>query len=391
MKRVIVLMLALLVTATTFAQTKFLLKIDCNVMGADVYVNDRLYSKTSANLAVDLPPGNWKIRVAMAGYADFSQTVAHKAPGTTLKVNLQQLAPAATLPAPTTIIPVFALTVTSNVNGADVYMGTKLFGKTPFTGNFGRGVFDLTVKAPGYSDFTQKISITGPTSVQATLQPLGYSLNVNSNVSGAEVIINNISAGRTPFVSTMSAGSYTLLVRAPGYMDFTQNIVVNGAVSINAMLQAALTPFTINTNVSGAEIWLNGTKYGTASSGNFMTSLPPGTYNLTVKLGGFLDFNMQVNLAAGFPQVINANLMPMMASWQFSIPANLLTPETRGNPWAQVRVYIDGAQQKNSSGQIQGGRHTVKLVSGALQIESIVDMEAGKTYTFEILGGISIK
>ena len=93
----------------------------------------------------------------------------------------------------------------------------------------------------------------------------------------------------------------------------------------------------------------------------------------------------------GGPQTISPVFQPLPASYSFNIPAGMLNPDVKGNPWSQVRLYIDGAAQRDFRGQVQPGRHTIRLVSGAFQIETVVDFEAGRSYSFEPFLSLTIQ
>ncbi len=83
-------------------------------------------------------------------------------------------------------------------------------------------------------------------------------------------------------------------------------------------------------------------------------------------------------------------MQPLTANYSFEIPAAVLNPEMRGNPWSQIRLYIDGVAQKDFRGQVMAGRRVIKLVTGAFQIEMEFVFEAGKSYTFQPFAGLNV-
>jgi hypothetical protein len=46
--------------------------------------------------------------------------------------------------------------------------------------------------------------------------------------------------------------------------------------------------------------------------------------------------------------------------------------------------------QKDFKGQVQAGKRTVKLVTGAFQIQMEFVFEAGKNYTFQPFAGLNV-
>lgn len=518
----LVAILLALVSGTAFAQTKFPLTIVCNEMGADVYINNKLYTKTVPNLVIQLPAATYSVKIAKAGFSEFSANVAVTNKGATLSATLAPLAPAApAAPAPSPFLPSFPLTVNANVAGADVYLNNKPSGKTPFGANVIGGTYEIVVRAPGYSDFSQRVQVNGPMTVNATLQAMGAQLTVSSNVQGAEVLINKNPAGKTPFSATVAPGSYAVTVRAPGFVEFNQNVVVSGPVQVNATLQPLSFALTVSANVQGAGVFINGNQAGktpfsaTVAPGSYSVSvrapgfvdfnqnvvvngpvqvnatlqqvtfaltvsanvpgadvylnnnlagkapfsaqLPAGSYAVTVRAAGYVDFNQnvvvsgpaQVNAALqpltyqltvdavnfkgaqvlingnpagqtpfaamlppatygvtikapGFtdfaasvalngPQQVQATLQPAPASWQVVVPDAAANKDLKGGHWSQIQVYVDGVLQKASSAQVTPGRHVLRIVSGGLAVESPVDFQPGKAYTFEASLGFTVK
>jgi hypothetical protein len=402
MKKAFLILVSLLAIGSAFAQTKFPLKIVCNVMDADVYINNKLYTKTTANLIIQLPPSTYNIKVAKAGYNEFQANVAVQASnsGTILNVALQPLQAPAQVGTPN-ILPSFPLNIASNVSGAQVYLNGKPTGQTPFGQNVIGGTYEIRVTAPGYADFQQKVIVKGPLQVNAMLQPTGQMLSVQSNVQGADVIINGNPAGKTPFSAQVPSGSYNVTVKAPGYFDFNQGVVVgNGAAQVNAVLQPLGYQLSVSANVQGASVFVNNQQLGQTP---FATTLAPGSYTLLVRASGYLDY--QVQLSVNGPQVVNASLQPASASWQFRIPEAFLNKDQgkdqgKGKDqrsYAQAQLWIDGILQPEApgqafaSGQLFPGRHVIRFVSGGLAVETQVDVQAGKAYVFEPFIGISVK
>ena len=325
MRKSLIVILALLALGTglAFAQNRTSLNIQCNEVGAEVYINGRLAGQTTPNFSFLVPQGNVQVRVQKNGFQTYETVVRAGTSPVTLNVRLTRIGAVVAPPPPP--------------------------------------------------------------------PPQNYSLQVNANVTGAEVIINNVSAGRTPFAAALAPGSYTLVIRAPGYADYSQNLVISGPVTINAGLQPMMLPLVLNNLRPGAEIFLNGSRIGVANSSTFSAQVAPGTYTVTIRLGGFLDFTTQITVGSSAPQTIAPVFQPLPASYSFSIPASIQNPDMKGNPWSQVRLYIDGVAQKDFRGQITPGRHSIRMVSGAFAIESTFDFEAGKNYEFEPFLGLNVR
>jgi hypothetical protein len=456
MKRLWALVAALCVLAVypIFAQNKTSLNVICNQVGAQVYINGRLAGTTTPNFSFLVPQGKVQVRVQKNGFKTFETIATVGNQPLTLNVVLESLS----APPPVVIQPPVvlnhSLTVNANVQGAEVLINGNPAGKIPFSAQVPPGSYSVLVRAPGYADKTENVLVKGPVQLNIILQGLNAMLSVNANVQGAEVLINGNPAGKTPFNAQVPPGSYSVLVRAPGFMDKTENVVVKGPVQLNVILQGINFPLIVNANVQGAEVLINGNPAGKAP---LNAQVPPGSYSITVRAPGFIDktenllvngpaqlnlvlqpLNFQLTVdavnfkgafvlingnqagqtpyigllppgsynltirAPGFidsPVVVNLNsaqnvtvqLQPVPASWQLSIPEALVNKDLKGGHWNEIQVYVDGLLQKATSGQANPGKHTFRLVSGGLAYELSLDFQAGKTYTIEPMMGFNVK
>ncbi len=300
------------------------------------------------------------------------------------------------------------LTVNASEGPAQVILNGRLLGvgNPTFRAQVAPGTYELIVRKPGLPEFKQRITIgAGGLTVNAQLgaasappppqqlKPptvMSYQLTVNANVNGADVFINGTQAGKTPYTGQVAAGTYTVVVRAAGYNEFSQGVAVNQASTVVANLVPIAVPLNLGRLFPGAEVFLNGAKIGVAGSNPFVAQVVPGTYTLTIRAGGFMDLSMQITVGpGGFSHT--PVLQPLMADYHFQLPLSMTNPEMKGNPWSQIRVFVDGAPQKDFKGQVTPGRHTLKMVSGAFQIEFPFDFEAGKSYVIEPFAGMTVR
>jgi hypothetical protein len=331
MKRIASLILSLLVLGggAVFAQNKGALTIQCNVTGAKVYISGRLAGYTTPNFSQLLNAGSYQIRVVKSGLPEFSTTV--------------------------------------NMNGQPVILNVVLGAQQP------QPVPEQPKPVP------QPQPIPQP-------QVLQHSLSVDSNVRGAEVYINGNSAGRTPFSGKLPEGSYNVMVRSPGYIDFNQNVVVRGNTHVNAVLQGMSYQLNVDTGaLRGAQVILNGSIVGQTP---YAGSLQPGSYSLILRLPGYGDYSIQLNMNG--PQTVSALLQPLAATWQLSLPDSSVNKDMRGGHWSQIQVFIDGAPVKGNQGQFFPGRHSIRVVSGGMAAETFIDAQSGRVYTIEPMLGISV-
>ncbi len=411
MKRImgaLVLLLAL-VGANAFADSKVALTVKCNVGGSQVYLNGRLLGYTTPNFSQLLPAGNYELIVKAKGFPDYRTNVRLVSDPVVIQVNFgaapapapqpqgqQEQAKPQPVPQPQEIAKPqnlnFGLSVQSNVNGADVIINGNPAGKTPFSAQVPNGSYTLVVRAPGFNDYSQNIVVNGgPLQINAMLQGQSQQLTVQSNVIGATVAINGNVAGKTPFAAQVPSGSYSIQVKAPGYVDFNQNVVVgNGPAQVNANLQSMSYQVNVGANVNGALVFINGSQSGQTP---YASMLPPGTYTILVRASGYMDYQVQINVNG--PQAINAVLQQMIATWQLKLPESFGKDSRGAARNRDIQVWVDGVQQADSQGMVGGqllpGRHVIRLMIGGLVAEAQVDAQSGRAYSIEPELGLMVK
>lgn len=250
MRKILAIVVILLVVAAgAIADNKVPLTVKCNVSGAQVYINGHLAGYAQPNFSQLLAAGSYKITVKAKGYQDFSTTVRISRDPVTVNATLGG---GAVVPPPQVIN--HSLSVSANVNGAEVYVNGNLAGTTPFSSQVPPGSYNIVVKAPGYVDYAQTVSVRGPTRINANLQSMSHQVSISAaNVRGATVFINGAQVGHSPYKAFLSPGSYTVTIKAPGFIDYTVQLNVNGPETINAVLQ----PLTASWQFSIPEGFVN--------------------------------------------------------------------------------------------------------------------------------------
>ena len=159
------------------------------------------------------------------------------------------------------------------------------------------------------------------------------SLNIQSNVTGARVYLNDKLAGYTTpnFSLLVVQGTYRLRVTKDGYPDFATTVMVGqNPVNIVANLgggsaggPSTLPPpttvpppppvvkhqLTVESDRWGTQVFINGSFVGNTP---FNTVLNPGTYTVVLRLDGFEDHVRTVSLNG--PSRIQATMQPRAVS-----------------------------------------------------------------------------
>ncbi len=254
------------------------------------------------------------------------------------------------------------LQVTSNVNGAQVFVDNVLAGNIPLSVNVAAGQHSVRVAANGFSDATQVVQVRAgqTTRVNINLRPIvqNGTLTVLVSPANATVFIDGVRAGNGTQTVQVAPGQHTVRVAANNYLDFNQTVNVGGGA--NVTVRATLQPIVQNGVLqviapNGAQVIVNGSVLGT---GTGEITVPAGQYTVRVVLNGFQDFNQTVNVQAGQTTTVRASLQPLAGS--LIVRSNV----------PNARVFINGeeAGTVGSDGVLRldnlpAGNHEVTIVA----------------------------
>lgn len=111
------------------------------------------------------------------------------------------------------------------------------------------GEHTVTVRAMGFAPWTRKLTVSPNrlTEVSATLEATAAIVQVTSDVSGAEVVLNGKPAGQAPVELEVPPGTLDVLVRKEGFREAAQSlkVVAGREYPLSVKLQAAAAPTTI--------------------------------------------------------------------------------------------------------------------------------------------------
>jgi len=147
------------------------LTVRSNVEGAEVFINGSYRGTTPIRLRVSR--GTYRIIVKAQGYYDYSETVRIQG---SRNVYAELVSPNRA-----------KLTITSNVEGASVFIDRQYRGKTPYLEIISTGSHRVRISAPGYQDYVTTVDIKRTTSVHANLE--SHMAKVLVENSGPELTI----------------------------------------------------------------------------------------------------------------------------------------------------------------------------------------------------------
>ncbi|MEE8441877.1 MAG: PEGA domain-containing protein [Spirochaetia bacterium] len=137
---------------------------------------------------------------------------------------------------------------------------------------------------------------------------------------------------------------------------------------------------TITSNVRNADIFVDGVRQGETTPATL--NLRRGSYEIRVESRGYRPWVETVSVTSRM--TIRAELLPPFATVMLEIPREFLNLEVR-NPVRLIDFYIDEELRREPQIQVRSGWHQIAIVSGGLKFEGELFLEAGMTYTIELI------
>lgn len=141
--------------------------------------------------------------------------------------------------------------------------------------------------------------------------PTTHTLTVTGNVGNATVLINGEQRGTSlPATLTLSPGTYTVQVRATGYIDFSQTVNLNSNQTVNANLQPATARVSlfVPQNILNQSISNPASQVQVFVDGNQVTGssfdVPAGRRTIRIRSGG-LSAELTRDFTAGAQYTIS--------------------------------------------------------------------------------------
>ena len=157
------------------------------------------------------------IEAKALNHIDFSETITVEV-GQTHQVNVNMI--------PITGI----LSIMTEPLEAEVTLDGINKGKTPLIlENLIIGDHTIRLTKTGYGEVTKQISLQENQTIEINERlPTGMEVTINSTPSGAEVWIDGISKGVTPFIGTFSFGEHILKLTKREYREMNPTVIIDG-------------------------------------------------------------------------------------------------------------------------------------------------------------------
>ncbi len=209
------------------------------------------------------------------------------------------------------IIPTQWLVITSEPDGADVYINDQPVGRTPYQNELPIDRYTWRISRELYLSDAGVVQITKDKRevLNVKLKPNFGTLNIaTSPESGADITLNGITLGqKTPAtLEKIPAGEHTISVRHDMYETTSQRVTLNAGqtLPVNISMKPTFAVVIVNTEPK-SEIYINGERKG---SGSWKGKLNPAVYTFEAKLDKHNTANQRHPIEAGKP--LNLTLSP---------------------------------------------------------------------------------
>ncbi|MEE8339120.1 MAG: PEGA domain-containing protein, partial [Xanthomonadales bacterium] len=188
------------------------------------------------------------------------------------------------------------------------------------------GDYQVTATAVGYHPLYSTVTVTDEDTqiVQLVLRPLPGRLGVNSQPSGAKVLIDGELIGETPLSAVpVEAGEHSLRIQAERYLPLEQTLLVTGRniqQHLKFVLEPAWAEITVDSLPQGATVLVDGEAAGTTP---VVLEILQGEHQLILQKEGFAHWQEVLTITAGEAQDMGrVELQPAAATIQLvSLPS----------------------------------------------------------------------
>lgn len=339
--------------------TNYNLVVRTNPSGAKVYIDDRYFGRSP--LTVTLERGVKNLRVELDDYDTYTE-VLNLNQSMTRNINLNK------------VIKRYSLSVNTSPSGAKVYVNNIYRGLSPLSLILDDGIYDVRISETGYNDFNQRLVLNSDRVVNATLEKIiqNYRLSINSSPSGAMVYVNNAYRGRAPLSLILEEGFYDVTLTETGYEDYSERVMLDGTKTMNVTLKEEKSTLNINSNPSGADIYVDGNFIGRAP---LAYTTDPGQHVVEAQLNGYIGQTKTITVNPGSSSTVNFVLE------EEKKVADVMIKTSPSN----ARIFVDGYERgrSNTSLELEPGYHEILIIKEGYRFIYVASYFDVDSYEYE--------
>ena len=161
--------------------------------------------------------------------------------------------------------------------------------------------FDIAKIGYAPKKFEMKLDSRVPVVRKVELMVDSGAFDIESSPSGAEVLLNGVGRGKTPFkMGSVQKGEVKVELRLEGYRPFERTVTVRPGVveKLDIRLEGELASLALSCSAKGATYDLDGKRAGQGAS-VVIEGISPGEHTVVVRAAGYAEKTETLTLANG--------------------------------------------------------------------------------------------
>ncbi len=313
----------------------------------------------------NIKPGKHLVEIKMDGYIDWNESINIE-PGMESDITAELQIKACTV------------SINSEPSNAMVLIDGERAGSTPeILTDIKPGKHIVEVRIDEYETWSKNIDIEQGMEIEisAELYLKVGSVIIKSEPTNAMILIDGIKAGKTPKILTdIKHGKHIVEVRMGGFETWSESVEVSGDKEnvIVAVLKEMIGSISVNSNHSGAIIYLDGKEIG--ATPDTIKSVSIGAHVIKVKMEGYAEWTKKLNMKKGEEIALNAVLQSITG-----------TVNVESEP-KEAMILLDGKDVGKSPEIMTGiitGKHEVEVrMDGYISWIKMIKVKAGREYAY---------
>ena len=233
------------------------------------------------------------------------------------------------------------ISINSRPANAVVYLNNKRIGKTPINKKqMESGDYSINLKYDLYHDIEENIILKDgdKTNLNYDFQPAFGTLEITSEPTNANVIIDGEKVGTTPYINEKQPSErYTICIRKDLWLSNEKSIFINDNETTEQHFILTKNYGSLTINTKNADVFIDGKKVG---NGNLEQDLTPGKYEIKATKNKHYDATKTVFIQTGDEEEITLSPEPKLGS--ITVMSKPL--ETKG-----AEIYVNGKKEKKKT------------------------------------------
>ena len=275
-----------------------------SVEGAKIFIDGKQVGRTP-DTDLEINPGRRSVLIRADNYQDLETVFEVDDCGVRQALDLA-------------LVPGWSdIAIDSVPKGARIMVNGKSAGSTPLTIELPAGEHELVLLAKRFKPWRELITVKAnqPRKLETvSLQPADGILTVQTNPTGATVMVGSNFAGRTPLELKLTAATQHLIhVHKVGYEEVSRQLELTSEESktLTIALKPKLGILNFVVNPSDAEIIVNGKSKGVVPQ---QMELLAVEHQIEIKKMGYQSHHTRITPRPGFPQEIKVTLSSPMSA-----------------------------------------------------------------------------